>query len=309
MRAAVAAGFPSGNDVHVLKEIKASIKKFDSGAPLRVVEYPARPADLPFFEDAYAASDPPTLLDERKVLDSVVALRKTNKSSVQAHKSSVQAQSFSTQAEETPSDQQLLHAMRFMGRMFMQGRAADLDVDMLRPTKRRKALEDETAMADAQQPNPPAASAAVGGTTKPGVLALKDKAEPDQKTGPPTQPPASILTKPEVSAAVAKVPKTEAPEDEEDGDVGPEELANMTMKKPAAAKSNAKGQAQTQKKPATMKPGPASKTKESVSEKMRGGWKRERRYRQTGQVDVHYISPSGKSFRTLQEARQNGYRD
>ena len=86
MRAAVAAGFPSGNDVHVLKEIKASIKKFDSGAaPLRVVEYPARPADLPFFEDAYAASDPPTLLDERKVLDSVVALRKTNKSSVQAH--------------------------------------------------------------------------------------------------------------------------------------------------------------------------------------------------------------------------------
>lgn len=153
MRAAVAAGFPSGNDVHVLKEIKASIKKFDSGAPLRVVEYPARPADLPFFEDAYAASDPPTLLDERKVLDSVVGLRKTNKSSVQAHKSSVQAQSFSTQAEETPSDQQLLHAMRFMGRMFMQGRAADLDVDMLRPTKRRKALEDETAMADAQQPN------------------------------------------------------------------------------------------------------------------------------------------------------------
>lgn len=60
------------------------------------------------------------------------------------------------------------------------------------------------------------------------------------------------MTKPAVSAAVAKVPKTEEPEDEEDGDMGPEELANTTMKKPAAAKSNAKGQAQTQKKPATM---------------------------------------------------------
>lgn len=303
MRAAVAAGFPSGTDVHVLKEIKAAVKKFDSGAPLRVVEYPARPADLPFFEDAYAASDPPTLLDEQKVLDSVVTLRKSNRSSVQAQRNSAVA---STRAEEPSSENQFLQAMRFMGQMFMQGRAAELDVDMLRPTKRRKALEDGSDAA--QQPNPPAASALAGGT-KPGVLALEDKAEPDQKSGPPTQPSASVLTKPVVSGADAKVPKTEVPEDEQDDDMGPEELANMTMKKPAAAKLNAKGQASLQKKPATKKPGPASKTKESHSEKMRGGWKRERRYRQTGQVDVHYISPSGKSFRTLQEARQNGYRD
>ena len=82
----------------------------------------------------------------------------------------------------------------------------------------------------------------------------------------------------------------------------------MHDEKPAAAKSSAKMPDSLQKKPAMAKPkkpGSATKTKESVSEKMRAGWKSERRYRSTGQVDVHYISPSGNSFRTLQEARES----
>ena len=82
MQAAVAAGFPSGTDTHVLKEIKATVKKFDNGGPLRVVEYPSSPSELPFFQEAYV-DDPPALLDEHKVLDAQVSLRKSNKGSVQ----------------------------------------------------------------------------------------------------------------------------------------------------------------------------------------------------------------------------------
>ena len=180
MQAAVAAGFPSGNDIHVLKEIKASVKKFDHGSSLRVIEYPASPSELSFFQEAYS-DDAPTLLDEQKVLHAQVTLRKSNKNSVQAQRDSAVV---SKPAADPAVENQFLQAMKVMG-MFMQGRAADIDLDILKPTKRRKAVGDEAEAA--QPPNPPAVSAGAGGT-KPGVLALQDKAEPEQMSGPPTQP-------------------------------------------------------------------------------------------------------------------------
>ena len=301
MQAAVAAGFPSGNDVHVLKEIKASVKKFDHGSTLRVIEYPASPAELAFFGEAYS-NDPPALLDEKKVLDAQVTLRRSNKNSVQAQRDSTMV---SKPAADSAAEDRLIQAAKVLG-MFMQGRSADVDLDLeiLRPTKRRKALGNDVEAA--QPANPPAVNAGAAGT-QPGVLALEDRAEPAQRSGPTAQPAKSVLTTPAVSSAAEKAPKKEVPEDEEDDDMGPEQLANCTMKKPAAAKPKS-----LHKKPAMAKhknDGSATKGKESVSEKMRAGWKRERRYRASGQVDVHYISPSGRSFRTLQEARQNGYRD
>ncbi len=303
MQAAVAAGFPKGTDVHVLKEIKASVKKYDHGSPLKVVQYPASPAELPFFREAYA-EDPPALLDEQKVLDAQVTLRKSNKHSVQAQRDSAVV----SRSDVEPSvDKQLLQAVKVFG-MFMQGRAADVDLDILKPTKRRKALENE---AEAAQPTNPSAVSAGAGGANPGVLALEDRASPEQTSAPTAQPTKSVLTTPAVSSLHA-TQKEVVPEEEDDDDMGPGELADRTMKKPATAKASATKTASVQKKPAAakhQKPGSASKTKESVSEKMRAGWKRERRYRSTGQVDVHYISPSGKAFRTLQEARQNGYRD
>ena len=132
MQAAVAAGFPSGNDIHVLKEIQASLKKFDHGSSLRVIEYPASPSELSFFQEAYS-DDAPTLLDKQKVLDAQVTLRKSNKNSVQAQRDSAVV---SKPAADPAVENQFLQAMKVMG-MFMQGRAADIDLNILEPNAGR----------------------------------------------------------------------------------------------------------------------------------------------------------------------------
>lgn len=95
-------------------------------------------------------------------------------------------------------------------------------------------------------------------------------------------------------------------------DLGPEDLVGL-LKKPAGNQTTIQKKPAAKNQPASKKQAAGKKqpmpTKPVESLKKKHGWIVERRYRTDGQVDVHYRSPKGPVYRTLKEARANGYRD
>lgn len=299
LRTACAAGFPSQHDTSVLRELKAKVKRGDKGAPHEVVEYPVNPTELPFYDSAYEGEEL-AKVDEERILALSVSLRKTNKEA-KAHRSQQLGMDAPSEVRRKGlnKDQMLLMMFNAVMKQNRGQGQQEIDIEMLQPKKKVKAIEapaPETHVADTKEQ--PASSAA------------PPAAVPARSAAPPAAVPAIEDRKAESDAHARPGKKSllESVSEGEgaDGDMGPDELVGL-LKKPAANKTA------TQKKPAG-KNQPASKnkptsTKPVESLKKKHGWIVERRYRTDGQVDVHYRPPKGPVYRTLKEARANGYRD
>ena len=290
LKTACAAGFPSQHDTGVLRELKAKVKRGDKGSPHEALEYPVNPKELPFYDSAYQGEEL-AQVDEERVLATAVSLRKTNKEAKARRDSRMDASSnVSTQSGGLSKDEMLV----MLFNVVMKGGKPnqEIDIEMLQPKKKPKALpEPERTAVPAKKDEPASGSTtpAVPGATPspPAVPAIEDrKPESDGHVGPSKR---SLL---ETSFAP-----------EADDDLGPDDLVGL-MKKPSTKTTS-------QKKPASKKQAQGKKgsTKPAESCKKKHGWVEERRYRKDGQVDVHYRSPKGPVYRTLKEARANGYRD
>ena len=289
LKTSCAAGFPSQHDTGVLRELKAKVKRGDKGSPHEVLEYPVNPKELPFYDSAYQGEEL-AQVDEERVLATAVSLRKTNKEAKARMDSRMDASSnVSTQSGGRLSKDDML-VMMFNMMMTKGGKPnQEIDIEMLQPKKKPKALPAPESTEKKEQPASGSTTPAVPGATPspPTVPAIEDrKPESDGHVGPSKR---SLL---ETSFTA-----------EADDDLGPEDLAGL-MKKPSTKTTS-------QKKPASKKQAQGKKgsTKPVESCKRKHGWIVERRYRTDGQVDVHYRSPKGPVYRTLKEARANGYRD
>ena len=273
LKTSCAAGFPSQHDTGVLRELKAKVKRADKGSP----------------HSAYQGEEL-AQVDEERVLATAVSLRKTNKEAKARRDSRMDASSnVSTQSGGLSKDDMLV----MMFNMVIKGGNPnqEIDIEMLQPKKKPKALPapESTEVAEKKEHASGSTTPAVPGATPspPAVPAIEDrKPESDGHVGPSKR---SLL---ETSFAP-----------EADDDLGPEDLVGL-MKKPSTKTAS-------QKKPASKKQAQGKKgsTKPVESCKKKHGWIVERRYRTDGQVDVHYRSPKGPVYRTLKEARANGYRD
>ena len=295
LKASCAAGFPSQHDTAVLRELKSKVKRADQGLPHEVIEYPVNPEELKFFDVAYAKEELGKI-DEELIMQTDVSLRKTNKAA-KAHRSSGQyapdaaAQGGMMQSGQMNPQKFLMNMMNMMQMSMMGG---EIDVEMLQPPrKKQKAL-------------PPPETAAPGG----GAAAVEGVApEPTGGVAPGTAVPAIEDVKVDGAGTKRSLLETfsaaENTEHDLDGEaLSPEELTAL-MKRPAANKPSS---STTKKKPAAKK-GAGGPSKPVETCKKKHGWILERRYRADGQVDVHYRSPKGGVYRTLREARANGYRD
>lgn len=162
-------------------------------------------------------------------------------------------------------------------------------------TRKTKAIEDIDATKQVTEPAKP-----VNETPKPQALALEDK------------PPLEVACPEPVPSASAK-PATEAVAEKDDFE--PDAL-NLMFKRPAAktatlakAKASPKSKSSNTKPKAKVKTAPKPVLKPAVKKKASGGWYIETRFRETGQVDKHYLAPDGTSYRILKEARKAGFRE
>lgn len=307
MRAASAAGMPEAGDVNILREAKRLLKKHDKGNPVETLDFPADPKELACFPVAYPEDDLPVLLDAVTVSTQKVSLRSTNADAVvkvkETRGKSPAAAGQACQPTPEMFACQMMNFMTMMRGFQPQGGGATIDMSAFQPpAKRQKALGNVSAT-DAKGPEPQQAKpkdtlALEDGTADPEPSASTVKPEAEQKGKPqPSGPQRSLLATPKVDQTPV------------DDDLGPEELQGMlAKKKPAANKPSSKKSGTTSKETETAMKKPAA-NKPSVIKKMAGGWTMERRFRSTGQVDVHYRAPDGSVYRTLTLARQNGFRD
>lgn len=312
LKASCAAGFPSQHDTAILRELKAKVKRGDQGLPHEVVEYPVNPEELKFFAVAYA-NEELGKIDEERILHTDVSLRKTNKAA-KAHRSGQYAQdAVNTDGQGGQLQGGQMNPQKFMlGMMNMMNMCMmnpELDIEMLRPSKRRqKAIANGPADDDPEKSPPADPGASQQPPAVPGA-SQQPPAAPGASRQPPAVPAIEDV-KPDGGGPKRSLLETfsaVAGAGEHDGEaLTPEELTAL-MKKPASKKPPSSSST-IQKKPAAKK-GAGGPSKPVETLKKKHGWIVERRYRADGQVDVHYRSPKGGVYRTLKEARANGYRD